>query len=68
MIVLGVQSGFPARVAGLPPGDIVTKVDQQPIDDLATLKQIYANFVAKPDTLLVEALRDRRISLYVLKP
>ncbi len=68
VIVLGVQAGFPARVAGLAAGDIVTKVNQQPITDLATLKSIYDRFVAKPETLLVEALRDRRISLYVLKP
>ncbi len=68
VIVLGVQSGFPARVAGLAAGDIVTKINQQPLTDLATLRSIYEKWVAKPEVLLVEAMRDRRISLYVLKP
>ena len=68
VIVLGVQAGFPARVAGLAAGDIVTKINQQPITDLATLKSIYERWAAKPENLLVEAMRERRISLYVLKP
>jgi len=68
VIVLGVQAGYPARVAGLAAGDIVTKINQQPITDLAMLKAAYERFAAKPETVLVEALRDRRISLYVLKP
>jgi serine protease Do len=68
VIVLGVQAGFPARVAGLAAGDIITKVNGQPIADLAMLRQRYDQFAAQPETLLVEALRDRRISLYVLKP
>ncbi len=68
VIVLGAQAGFPARVAGLAAGDIVTKINQQPITDLATLKAIYERWTAKPEILLVEAMRERRISLYVLKP
>jgi serine protease Do len=68
VIVLGVQAGFPARVAGLAAGDIITKVNQRPLTDLATLKRFYEQFAAKPEALLVEALRDRRISLFVLKP
>jgi len=68
VIVLGVQSGFPAAVAGIAAGDIITKVNRQALADLETLKRIYQEFEAKPDSLLVEALRDRRVSLYVLKP
>jgi serine protease Do len=68
VLVIGVQSGFPAAVAGLVVGDIVTKVNQQSLTELAALKRIYERFEAKPDSLLVEALRDRRVSLYVLKP
>jgi len=68
VIVLGVQSGFPAAVAGLAPGDIITRVNQKPLNELETLKGIYQQFERKPESLLVEVLRDRRISLYILKP
>ena len=34
VIVIGVQPGFPAAVAGLAPGDIITKINQQPLAEL----------------------------------
>ena len=68
VIVLGVQGGFPAAVAGLIPGDIVTKINQQPVNELDLLKRAYQQFEAQPASLLVEAIRDRRVALYVLKP
>jgi serine protease Do len=68
VIVIGVQPGFPAAVAGLAAGDIITKLNQQALTDLATLQHIYQQFEARPESLLVEAMRDRRVSLYVLKP
>jgi serine protease Do len=68
VIVLGVQSGFPAAVAGLAPGDIITRVNQRALSDLETLKSIYQQFEQKPESLLIEVMRDRRISLYILKP
>ena len=68
VIVIGVQPGFPAAVAGLVPGDIVTKLNQQALTELETLKRVYQQFEARPDSLLVEAMRDRHVSLYVLKP
>ncbi len=68
VIVIGVQPGFPAAVAGLAAGDIITKVDQQPLTRLDVLKSIYESFEAKPFSLLLLTTRDRRVSLYVLKP
>jgi len=68
VIVLGVQAGYPAALAGLAPGDVITKVDQTPLTELATLQRIYQQFEAKPGSLLLEARRDRRVSLNVLKP
>jgi len=68
VIVLGVQAGYPAAIAGLAPGDIITRVDQTPLGELATLQRLYRQFEAKPSPLLLEARRDRRVSLYVLKP
>ena len=68
VIVIGVQPGFPAAVAGLAAADIITKVDQQPLATLDVLKSIYQSFEAKPASLLLLTTRDRRVSLYVLKP
>jgi len=68
VIVLGAQPGYPAAEAGLARGDIITKVGNAPIAELAKLKQVYAAFAAKPEPQLVEAQRNRRISLYVIKP
>jgi serine protease Do len=68
VVVIGVQPGFPGAVAGLAAGDIITKIDQQPLAELETLKRIYQRFEAKPVSLLLLTMRDRRVSLYVLKP
>lgn len=68
VIVIGVQPGFPAAVAGLAVGDIITKLNQQALADLETLQRIYQQFETRPDSLLVEVMRDRHVSLYVLKP
>ena len=48
VIVIGVQPGFPAAVAGLAAGDIITRIDQQPLTTLDDLKRIYQSFEAKP--------------------
>ena len=68
VIVVGVQPGFPAAVAGLAAGDIITKIDHQQLATLDDLKGIYQSFEAKPASLLLSTTRDRRVSLYVLKP
>jgi len=66
--VIGVQPGFPADVAGLSRGDIITKINREPIPDLKTVQRAHATYVAKPQPVLVEALRNREVSLYILKP
>ena len=68
VVVLGVQSGYPAGDAGLARGDIITKIGSVPITELDKLKQIYESYAAKPEPQLIEAQRNRRISLYVIKP
>ncbi|HEX7632658.1 MAG TPA: PDZ domain-containing protein, partial [Lacunisphaera sp.] len=68
VVVLGVQPGYPAAEAGLARGDIITKVGSQAIAELAQLKSLYEAYDAKPAPQLVEAQRNRRISLYVIKP
>jgi serine protease Do len=40
----------------------------QPVDALAVMQAAHAAFEAKPAPTLIEAQRDRRVSLYILKP
>jgi len=68
LLVMGVQPGFPAAVAGLDRGDIITKINQERIVSLEDAKVRYEAFVAKPAATLIEAESDRRVSLYILKP
>jgi len=68
VLVIGVQPGFPAAQSGISRGDIVTSVASEKIESLAQLQARYAAYEAKPEPVLVEAQRNRRISLYVFKP
>jgi serine protease Do len=68
LLVIGVQPGYPAGVAGINRGDILTKINQQVVDSLDVAKQIHAAFAEKPESVLVESRRGRRVSLYVIKP
>jgi serine protease Do len=67
-VVIGVQPGFPADVAGLTRGDIITKINQQPIVSLDVIKAAHRAYEAAPAPTLLEAQRNRRVSLYILKP
>ncbi len=68
VVVIGLQSGFPAAVAGLSRGDVITKINQQPIDTLEVIKTAHAKYEAQPEPTLFEARRNRRVSLYIVKP
>jgi serine protease Do len=68
VLVIGVQPGFPADVAGLSRGDIITKINRQPVESLAIIQRVHAGYIKKPAPVLVEAQRNREVSLYVLKP
>jgi len=68
VVVLGVQPGYPAAAAGLARGDIITKIGTAPVAELGQLKAIYARYETKPSPQLIEAQRNRQISLYVIKP
>lgn len=68
MLVIGVQSGYPAAVAGLGRGDVITAINQERIVSLDVARRLHEAFVANPAPTLVEARNDRRVSLYVLKP
>ncbi len=68
LLVVGAHPGFPAAVSGLARNDVITKINQQPIADLEVAKAQYDAFVAKPEPILVEVRRGRRVLLLVFKP
>lgn len=68
VVVIGVQPGFPASVAGVARGDVLTKVNQQPLETLDVLKRAHAAYETSPEPVLVEVMRNRQISLVVFKP
>jgi len=68
VIVIGTQPAFPAEKAGLSRGDIITRIKGEAVESLEQLKAIYAAFEQAPESILVEATRNRSVSFYVLKP
>ncbi len=68
VLVIGVQRGFPAEVAGLARGDVITKINQSPVTSLEVVRAFDAAYASKPAPTLLEVQRDRRVSLVVLKP
>jgi len=68
VFVIGVQPGFPADVAGLSRGDVITKINQRPVASLAAIQAVHNAYEKKPEPVLVEAQRNHQVSLYVLKP
>lgn len=68
VLVIGVQRGFPAAVAGLSTGDVITKINDRPIRTIIDVVQAAENYQEAPQQVLVEARRKFRVSLYVLKP
>lgn len=68
VVVIGVQRGFPAEVAGLSRNDIISKINQQPVTSLDVVKAAQDAYDAKPAPTLFEVSRDGRVSLYILKP
>ena len=68
VLVIGVQRGFPAEVAGLARGDIITRINDSPVASLEVMRAIDSAYSAKPAPTLLEVQRERRVSLVVLKP
>ncbi len=68
VVVIGVQPGFPADVAGVSRGDIILKVNQQAVQSLDVIKSAHSTYEATPAPTLLETQRNRRVSLIVLKP
>ncbi len=68
VLVIGTQSAYPAAKAGLNRGDIITKINDETIDNLARIQGVYGEFDTNPQSMLFETLRNRSVSFFVLKP
>jgi len=68
VLVIGVQRGFPAQVAGLSSGDVITKINDQEVSTIEDLEKAAAAYEDNLEQVLVEARRKFRVSLYILKP
>ena len=68
VLVIGVQRGFPAQVAGLSRGDVIPTINREPVTTLDAVKAAATAYAAAPQSVLIEARRNYRVSLYVLKP
>ena len=68
VLVIGALPGYPAALSGLERGDIITRIGGTPVVGLDSLRGLYRTFEQTPAPVLVEARRDRRVSLYVFKP
>jgi len=68
VVVIGVQPGFPADAAGISRGDVITKINQVAITSLDVIKAAHSAYEAKPAPTLLETQRNRRVSLFLLKP
>jgi serine protease Do len=67
-LVIGVQPGFPGDVAGIVRGDIILKINQQPVTSLDVIKAAQTAYAAKPEPTLFEVRRGRQMPLFILKP
>jgi serine protease Do len=68
VVVIGVQRGFPAEVAGLSSGDVITKLNQRALTSLDVIREVHAAYEAQPAPVLAEVRRNFRVSLFVLRP
>ena len=68
LLVIGVQPGFPADLAGISRGDIIMKVNRAPVTSLDVVKTAHTAYEAMPAPTLLEVRRDFRVSLYIIKP
>lgn len=66
--VIGAQRAFPAYEAGVRRGDIIMSINRKPVKTLDDIQKAYEGYVAVPQRVLLEILRNHQISFVVMKP
>ena len=68
VIVIGVQPGFPADMAGIQRGDIITTINRTQINSIDVISAAHDLFAKKPEATLLEVEKDRRVAFVIIKP
>ena len=68
VIVIGVQPGFPADMAGIQRGDIITTINRTQITSIDVITAAHDLFTKKPEPTLLEVEKDRRVAFVIIKP
>jgi len=68
VIVIGVQPGFPADMAGIQRGDIITTINRTQITSIDVITAAHDLFTKKPEATLLEVEKDRRVAFVIIKP
>lgn len=68
VVIIGLQDAYPAALAKLRKGDIITKINRQAVRSMEDIATIYRAYEANPERLLLEVARGREVQLVVLKP
>jgi serine protease Do len=66
VLVTGVQVGSAAQEAGLNQGDIILKMDEEPVKDLASFQRLYENRLETGQDLILLDVKRGALSLYAL--
>ena len=68
VVITSVNPGYPAAKANLLPGDVITRVNEQPVNGLEEFAKQYDDSVNRKDTaVLVDLMRQRSIQQAVMK-
>lgn len=68
VLITGVQQAFPGAQAGLGRGDIVLSINREDVESLDVMKAYYETYEDNPEKVLIEVLRNHRLSYLVLEP
>ncbi len=68
VIIVGLQEAYPADIAKLRRGDIVTKINRKIVASMQDVQQAYEDYEKDPRPMLFEVLRNREVQMAVLKP
>ncbi len=68
VVITSINPGYPAAKANLAPGDVITRINEQSIDDIDAFSRLYDEASRRKDpAILVDLVRQRTIQQAVMK-
>ncbi len=67
-LVMGALPAFPAAESGLQRGDVILRINRNPVETLDDLKRIYDEFTKNQERVLIEVNRGHQVSFFIMKP